>query len=562
MVSQIVYVQYEYSHTGYFLPSATITIHSMTGPVTCESSFDGTSTGCTFDLQEGWIYDATVEKEGYKTNGDSSLANFIAPVDPYILLWLYPCEPTVVTHDATEITATSAMLNGELTDLDGIDATDVSFLYGKVGESFTSSTEWTYYSTDTYSYEITGLAPDTTYNFKTRANNMTEEDTFYVFGETREFTTLPTTEPPVVFTYDTDEITSTGALLRGFLGTTGGILTDIGFEYGTTTSYGTSVWTEASTSPGYYTKAITGLSPNTPYHVRAIASNAYGTGYGVDKGFTTLELTEGVHIMLPNANGKLFLIHTIIACDDPAKACTEFRFLIMNNGDVTTGAWYTVSIVGGATLYSGTVPDLAPGVESSYIEDWICALPDGLPVGTHTITVEVGPEGMAATDSYSESIFVIEDLIYDIQISLYPTLIRNATIVEGDPIQFRTFKVRNKGDTSIYGWYTLTSVDLGISVEGFVGPLAIGANDLVHISNQATAAGPGTYDITLIAGPSTTGDWVGALPFTYSHTEQLTITGWATDITFIATAPSISDLHDVDVTDITDPGNPLYLGKT
>ena len=34
------------------------------------------------------------------------------------------------------------------------------------------------------------------------------------------------------------------------------------------------------------------------------------------------------------------------------------------------------------------------------------------------------------------------------------------------------------------------------------------------------------------------------------------------DITFVATAPGISDLHEVDINDVTDPGNPLYLGRT
>ncbi|MEA1998095.1 MAG: hypothetical protein U9N61_02045, partial [Euryarchaeota archaeon] len=349
-----------------------------------------------------------VEKEYYKTNGDSYLANFTVPVEPYILLWLYPREPSVTTSAATEVTSTSAILNGELTDLDGIDASQTCFQYGEVGSSHTTLDEWTLFEPGAFSQTVTGLTPNTTYNFRIRGTNETEEDTFYVFGETKQFTTLAEAAPPVVYTYDTDEITESGALLRGYLGTSGGVNTDIGFEYGKTDSYGTMIWTDVYTEPGYYTKAITGLDPNTLYHLRAIASNVYGTGYGTDKTFTTLESTAAnMHIILPNANGKLFLSNTVIACDDPDDACTEFRFQIRNDGNTTMAAWYKVSVVGGATLYDGGIVEINPGATSIVIDDTVCALPGGLPVGTHAIKVETGPIGQAATDTYTEPLYVM-----------------------------------------------------------------------------------------------------------------------------------------------------------
>ncbi|MEA1998097.1 MAG: hypothetical protein U9N61_02055 [Euryarchaeota archaeon] len=114
-------------------------------------------------------------------------------------------------------------------------------------------------------------------------------------------------------------------------------------------------------------------------------------------------------LVLPNPYSLLFVDHTIIACEDPGDACTEFTFQIKNNGNTPMGAWYKVSVVGGATLYDSTIASLNPGATSAVIDDTVCALiPGGLPVGTHTIKVEIGPSGLAATDSTTDTIHVVE----------------------------------------------------------------------------------------------------------------------------------------------------------
>lgn len=658
MVLQKIYVQYYYKLHGYFLPNAKIGVDGDSFYEECDSAFDGISTGCGFNLIAGNIYDTATTKDGYYLTGESILLDFTAPVEPYILLWLFPREPTVVTHAATEVAATSVRLNGELTDLDGLEATDVCFQYGKVGELYTTTTEWTYYAPDPFSYNITGLAPDTTYNFRTRANNITEEDTFYVFGETKQFTTLPTTEPPVVYTYDTGEITESGALLRGYLGTSGGVNTDIGFEYGETTSYGTTVWTDMYTAPGYYEEAITGvLEPDTLYHVRAIATNAYGTGYGADKTFTTVVgPTHNMQLVFPNPYGLLFEDHTIIACVDPARACTLFTFQIENIGDVAMGAWYKVSIVGGTTLYESTIPPLDPGVTSAVIDDYVCAIPPGgLPIGTHTIQVEVGPEGKVATDSYTEDIFVIEeggtppsgagiDRVHylnvcgaeienncasvDIFVEQFGSdnecsicleywsegdTEHNFTtpiIVPYDPIYDeegfgiqgieiciqeceRDLHIRavasNGAGTSYSEIETPITVRLEVPTEITQTSITLNA-DIVSMGSVTNGVasfrygtptpnttaqplipfsniGPISYTITGLM-PNTTyqyhffARYTYGYPQTYSTTLSFTTLPESFDITFVATAPGISDLHNVDVTDVTNPQDPKYLGRT
>ena len=421
MTLQKIYIQYEYQLHEYLLPDAELYVRdSMTGGdifgEICYSAFDGTSTGCGFNLTEGWTYDVFSGKEGYKTGSNSQLLEFAPPVDPYILLWLYPREPSVVTHDATEITSTSAELNGELTNLDGCDEIYICFQYGKVGESYTQLEESWYTSTDTFYEEVTGLTPDTTYNFRIRGGNETEEDTFYVFGETKQF--------------------------------------------------------------------------------------------------TTLEAPEGanMYIILPNANGKLFLSNTIIACDDSAQACTEFTFLITNIGDVTANAWYTVSVVGGATLYTGTVPNVEPNIGSSYIDDWICALPGGLPVGTHTIKVETGPEGKAATDSYSEPLYVIEEQVVEGMQIVLPNengklFLSNTVFACDDPAKACTdfnFQIKNMGNVTANATYNVTIVGGGDLYQGTVTGLAPDATSSTITDSICALPGGlplGTHEIRVEVRP-------------------------------------------------------------
>jgi hypothetical protein len=120
------------------------------------------------------------------------------------------------------------------------------------------------------------------------------------------------------------------------------------------------------------------------------------------------EKAYDMQLVLPNPYSLLFTDHTLIACEDPVTACSDFTFQIRNDGNVSIGAWYKVSVVGGATLYDSSVASLSPGATSVVISDSICALPGGLPIGTHSIKVEIGPTGMPVTDTATDNLHVVE----------------------------------------------------------------------------------------------------------------------------------------------------------
>ena len=101
---------------------------------------------------------------------------------------------TVTTTGSTDVTATSATLGGELTELDGVDSATVSFEYGPSGGSLPNSTAArTVSTTGPFGESVDGLDPDTDYAFRAVA----ETTDVSAAGDTLQFTTdseTPTTE--------------------------------------------------------------------------------------------------------------------------------------------------------------------------------------------------------------------------------------------------------------------------------------------------------------------------------------------------------------------------------
>jgi hypothetical protein len=99
--------------------------------------------------------------------------------------------PVVITDPtAIEITSTSAIIQGQLTELGSAEAVQVCFEYGE-DDSFGLSTDIIEMKTaGKFSFNLLNLKPETTYNFRAKA----EADSNVVYGEICSFTTL--TEEP------------------------------------------------------------------------------------------------------------------------------------------------------------------------------------------------------------------------------------------------------------------------------------------------------------------------------------------------------------------------------
>ena len=139
-----------------------------------------------------------------------------------------------------------------------------------------------------------------TYSITVRSTDLLGEYYDKVFLITVQDTVLEVT------TWGAGNISSVGALLIGHVNPKN-ISTTVTFEYGTDTSYGTVVTADQSPVSGSVISSvgaeITGLMPGTTYHFRVNGVNAGGSASGMDKTFTTLQLTAAPTATVTTNNG-------------------------------------------------------------------------------------------------------------------------------------------------------------------------------------------------------------------------------------------------------------------
>ncbi|KAA0005449.1 MAG: PKD domain-containing protein [Thermoplasmata archaeon] len=199
--------------------------------------------------------------------------------------------PDVVTKQATNVTASSATLNGEITDLGGVTSCQVWFEYGAT-TSYGSVTP-VMNATSAFSIEIDGLQPGKTYHYRAVAKNKAGIS----YGNDMTFTT--TTLKANVSTKSVNY----AVVLNGEVTDLGGDTSCYAwFEYGATTSYGNVTNKVVVTQPGSFSVIVTGLEENKTYHYRAVVQNSKGISYGGDMTFRMLSLPSPPIIETMNAS--------------------------------------------------------------------------------------------------------------------------------------------------------------------------------------------------------------------------------------------------------------------
>jgi hypothetical protein len=177
--------------------------------------------------------------------------------------------PTVTTVSATNLTSTTVVCSGNITDTGGQNCTERGFKYGLTQTDTWSVCETGTFGTGSYTLTITGLAPGTPYYIRAYATN-TAVDTVSVS------------------TQGAGNLASTSATGNGTITDLGGAANaaNRGFKYGTTQTDKWGVSEIGAFNTGAYAKLVSGLSPGTLYYIRAFADNNL-YGYGSYEGFTT-----------------------------------------------------------------------------------------------------------------------------------------------------------------------------------------------------------------------------------------------------------------------------------
>lgn len=203
--------------------------------------------------------------------------------------------PSAVTSPASDITATSATLNGTIT-ANGA-RTKASFDFGRTSGYGTRIQAKPYRvspsdGTTPVSAEVTGLSCGTIYHFRVRGTNRVGTKR----GYDEVFTTAPCATPspvaPAARTTAPTSVATGGATLNGAV-TPGSATATITFEWGSSTAYGNQVAGDPGTLASSSTErpvsaALSGLACGSTYHFRVKATSSAGTALGANQAFTTL----------------------------------------------------------------------------------------------------------------------------------------------------------------------------------------------------------------------------------------------------------------------------------
>jgi hypothetical protein len=227
--------------------------------------------------------------------------------------------PTVTTDPASDLTETSATLNGTI-DPGGIDSS-YRYEYG-LDTNYGSTTALVGAGSgngaNAAPQGVVGLDPNTTYHYRIVGSNSSGS----ILGEDQSLTTA--SAPPVVGgSAGASAITPTSVRVHGSVDPNHS-QTSFHVEYGTTTGYGSATADEsAGDSPADtpVETSVTGLLPGTLYHFRIVADNGTPGGLpGPDGTFITAPGT------VAGASAVTSEMATLAGTVDPHGVQTTYHF--------------------------------------------------------------------------------------------------------------------------------------------------------------------------------------------------------------------------------------------
>ncbi len=245
-----------------------------------DKTTDGSGTGSFTSNLTGLEPDTKYYVRAYATNEQgTSYGKEVSFTTGEIML------PTLTTNAAGSITLTTAVSGGNITDDGGGEITVRGVCWSATANPTTSDSKTENGTgTGTFTSNLTGLSPSTTYYVRAYAINSVGT----AYGNEISFTTQDR-QVPTLATTAVSSITLTSAVSGGNITDDGGAaVTARGVCWSTSTNPTTAdnSTTEGS-STGIFTSNLSGLTPNTTYYVRAYATNSVGTGYGNEVSFTT-----------------------------------------------------------------------------------------------------------------------------------------------------------------------------------------------------------------------------------------------------------------------------------
>jgi hypothetical protein len=385
-------------------------------PTTADFNLNYVISGCdanTFGVDVKFVYDTTPILN-YMTSPSTTFTNFAAGSGPYTttVSGLTPattyyygilgngCQFTYtsgsqiqnfttlgsnsigassfIVDPATAVTQTSATLNMHYV-ISSLDASNnngvgVKFVYDTTASiNYMTSPSTAVVNipsgTGSFTANITGLAPNTTYYYRILGNGF---QFTYVGNAVQSFTT--STNPlgaPIMTTTTASNVTNTTATLNGTYNANNAAST-IWFEYGTTPALGnsTSAQSVSATSASSYNAGITGLTANTTYYFRAVGQNASGTSYASILSFSTTNSSSSSTSTGGGGGGGSNSVPDITTVG--AEAITDVQATLdghYNANGLATRTWFEIS-KDNSLVANNTAPTVGTANEGTGMGDF------------------------------------------------------------------------------------------------------------------------------------------------------------------------------------------------
>jgi len=266
-------------------------------------------------------------------------------------------KPVVITSEAAQVMASSALVGGVVNDDGGEEVTERGVFWGSSPNVLSTGSKLMIGSgIGPFFQEITNLALGTNYYVKAYATNSLGIS----YGDELSFTTLaiaPTvTTTPVTYT------SPTTAEVGGSVTSDGGAtVTEHGVYWGSNIdviSTGTKLIIGSGT--GAFSQIITGLTPGTTYFLKAYATNSAGTGYGELLNFTTGAIAPTVTTTpVTNMTSITAVVGGIVTNSGGATVMERGVYWGASPNVLSTGT--ILSVGSGTGVFSLTIADLTPG---------------------------------------------------------------------------------------------------------------------------------------------------------------------------------------------------------
>lgn len=198
-------------------------------------------------------------------------------------------QPSVTTSNASNISQTSATLNGYVNP-NGSTDTQRWFEWGTNSGSLSRSTNRINQgsSASNFNETISGLLVDTTYYFRAMAENSVGTAQGSILSFRTDSGQQQTSNKPAVSTFSASNVDEDSATLGGYVYTNGSTDTTRWFEWGTSSgNLNRSTNRIGQSSDGAFNENISGLTGGTTYYFRAAGENSAGTDYGSVRSFRT-----------------------------------------------------------------------------------------------------------------------------------------------------------------------------------------------------------------------------------------------------------------------------------